>query len=84
MASKPMTPIQQTVSHVASAIAALAVLVHLAISALADRLGPDGRIIHPIGPGAMIGPIVTGVAVFLGLMILFALIFRAINSVRSS
>ena len=32
MASKPMTPIQQTVSHVASAIAALAVLVHLVLN----------------------------------------------------
>ena len=84
MAPTPMTPIQRTISHVASAIVALAVLVHLAIGALADRLGPDGRIIHPIGTGEMIGPIVTGVAVFLGLMILFALIFRAINSVRSS
>jgi hypothetical protein len=84
MAPKPMTPIQQTVSYAATAIAALAVLAYLASGALADRLSPDGRIIHPIGSGAMIGPIVTSVAVFLGLMILFALIFRAINSVRSS
>jgi hypothetical protein len=84
MAPKPMTPIQRAVSHVASAIVALAVVVYLAIGALAGRLSPDGRIINPIGSGAMIGPIVTGVAVFLGLMFLFALIFRVINSVRSS
>jgi len=84
MAPKPMTPMQRSVSYVASAIVALAVLVYLATGALADRLGPDGRIIHPIGSGEMIVPIFTGVAVFLGLMILFALIFRAINSVSSS
>jgi hypothetical protein len=79
MALASMTGRQLFASIVGSAVVALAVAAHLANAALARQQSPYARAIYHLDSEVMVRPILVGLAVFVGVMLLCRFIFHDIN-----